>query len=103
GSWLSERLCQQFFVENRPGASSNIATGTVARAAPDGYTLLEIADSNAVNAALYGKLDFEFVRDITPVASIDRAPFVMVVNPSASYRTVGEFVTYARTNVGKIN
>jgi len=101
--WLSARLGQQFFVENRPGASSNVATAAVARAAPDGYTLLEISDSNAVNATLYDKLEFDFVRDITPVASIDRAAFVMVVNPSLPPKTVGEFIAYAKTNRGKIN
>jgi tripartite-type tricarboxylate transporter receptor subunit TctC len=103
GPWLSDRLGKQFFVENRPGASSNIATAAVARAPPDGYTLLEIADSNAIGATLYDKLDFDFARDITPVASIARAPFVMVVSPSSSSRTVGEFISYAKTNAGKIN
>jgi tripartite-type tricarboxylate transporter receptor subunit TctC len=101
--WLSERLGQQFVVENRPGASSNIATAAVARAAPDGYTLLEVGDSNAFNATLYNKLTFNFIRDITPVASIDRAPFVMVVNPSSSTKTVAEFIAYAKANAGKIN
>ena len=103
GPWLSQRLGQQFFVENRPGASSNLAAGTVVRAEPDGYTLLEISDANAINMTLYGKLDFDFARDITPVASIDRAPFVMVVNPSSSAKTVADFVAYARANAGKIN
>src|SRR5262249_45109049 len=79
-----------------------IATAAVARAAPDGYTLLEIGDSNAFSATLYDKLTFNFIRDITPVASIDRAPFVMVVNPSSSTKTVPEFIAYAKTNVGKI-
>jgi tripartite-type tricarboxylate transporter receptor subunit TctC len=101
--WLSERLGQQFVVENRPGAASNIATAAVARAAPDGYTLLEIGDSNAFGATLYDKLTFDFIRDITPVASIDRAPFVMVVNPSSPARTVAEFIAYAKANAGKIN
>jgi tripartite-type tricarboxylate transporter receptor subunit TctC len=103
GPWLSERLGQQFLVENRPGASSNIATAAVARAAPDGYTLLEVADPNSFNAALYDKLSFDFIRDITPVASIDRAPFVMVVNPASPARTVGEFIAYAKAKAGKIN
>ncbi len=103
GPWLSDRLGQNFFVENRPGASSNIAAVSVARAAPDGYTLLEISDANAVNATLYGNADLDFVRDIAPVATIDRAPFVMTVNPSASYKTVGEFIAYAKANAGKIN
>jgi tripartite-type tricarboxylate transporter receptor subunit TctC len=103
GAWLSDHLGQQFFVENRPGASSNLAATTVTRAAPDGYTLLEISDANAINVSLYDKLDFDFVRDIVPVATIDRAPFVMVVSPASSARTVGEFVAYAKTNKGKIN
>lgn len=103
GPWLSDRLGQQFLVENRPGASSNIATAAVARAAPDGYTLLQIGDSNAFSAALYDKLSFNFIRDITPVASIDRAPFAMVVNPSSPIKTVTEFIAYAKANAGKIN
>jgi len=103
GPWLSERLGQQFVVENRPGGSSNIATAAVARAAPDGYTLLEVGDPNAYNATLYDKLSFNFIRDIRPVASIDRAPFVMVVNPSSPAKTVAEFIAYAKANAGKIN
>jgi tripartite-type tricarboxylate transporter receptor subunit TctC len=103
GPWLSDRLGQQFLVENRPGASSNIATAAVARAAPDGYTLLQIGDSNAFSAALYDKLSFNFIRDITPVASIDRAPFAMVVNQSSPIKTVTEFIAYAKANAGKIN
>jgi tripartite-type tricarboxylate transporter receptor subunit TctC len=103
GPWLSERLGQQFVVENRPGASSNIATAAVARAAPDGYTLLEVGDPNAYNATLYDKLSFNFIRDIRPTASIDRAPLVMVVNPSSSAKTVAEFIAYAKANAGKIN
>jgi tripartite-type tricarboxylate transporter receptor subunit TctC len=101
--WLSNRLGEQFLVENRPGASSNIAASAVAHAAPDGYTLLEIADSNAHNVAIYDKLNFDFLRDIVPVASIDRAPFVMVVGPSSPAKTVGEFVASAKANPGKIN
>ena len=101
--WLSERLGQQFLVENRPGASSNIAAAAVAHATPDGHTLLEIADSNAHNVAIYANLNFDFLRDITPVASIDRAPFVMVVGPSSPARTVGEFIAYAKARPGKIN
>ena len=103
GPWLSDRLGQQFVVENRPGASSNIATAAVVRAAPDGYTLLEVADANAFNATLYDKLSFNFIRDIVPVASIDRAPFVMTVNPSSPANTVAEFIAYAKANTGKIN
>jgi tripartite-type tricarboxylate transporter receptor subunit TctC len=103
GPWLSNRLGQQFVVENRPGASSNIAAAAVAHAAPDGYTLLELADTNAHNVTLYDKLSFDFLRDITPVASIDRAPFVMVVNPSSPARTVAEFIAHAKAHPGKIN
>ena len=94
--WLSERLGQQFLVEKRPGASSNIATADVARAAPDGYTMLEVGDPNAYNQTLYDKLSFNFAHDITPVASIDRAPFVMVVKPSLPTKTVTEFIAYAK-------
>ena len=82
GQWLSERLGQQFVIENRPGAGSNIAAEAVVRAPPDGYTLLLIISTNAINATLYDKLNFDFIRDIAPVASIGRTPFVMVVNPS---------------------
>jgi tripartite-type tricarboxylate transporter receptor subunit TctC len=101
--WLSERLGQQFVVENRPGGSSNIATAAVARATADGYTLLQAGDANAFNATLYDKLSFDFIGDFIPVASIDRAPFVMVVNPSSPAQTVAEFIAYAKANVGKIN
>ena len=101
--WLSERLGQQFVVENRPGASGSIATSAVARAAPDGYTLLEVGSNDAYNATLYQKLNFNVLHDITPVASIDRAPFVMAVNPSSSARNVGEFIAYAKANANKIN
>ena len=101
GPWLSDRLGQQFMVENRPGASSNIATAAVVRAAPDGYTLLEVADANAFNATLYDKLSFNFIHDIVPVASIDRAPFVIAVNPSLPANTVAEFIAYAKAK--KIN
>ena len=101
--WLAERLGQQFLVENRPGASSNIAAAAVAHAAPDGYTLLELADTNAHNVTLYDKLNFDFLRDITPVASIDRAPFVMVVGPSSPATTVAEFIVHAKAHPGKIN
>jgi tripartite-type tricarboxylate transporter receptor subunit TctC len=103
GPWLSDRLGQQFLVENRPGASSNIAAAAVAHAVPDGYTLLELADTNAHNVTLYKNLNFDFLRDITPVASIDRAPFVMVVGPSSPAKTVGEFIAYAKARAGKIN
>jgi tripartite-type tricarboxylate transporter receptor subunit TctC len=102
-AWLSEKLGQQFVVENRPGASSNIATEFVARSAPDGYTLLQIGDGNAYNATLYDNLNFDFVRDIAPVASMINAPFVLVVNPSFPAKTVPEFIAYAKANPGKIN
>ena len=88
GQWLSERLGQQFVIENRPGASGNIATEAVVRAPPDGYTLLMIASSVAINATLYDNLNFNFIRDIAPVASLLRVPFVMVVNPSFPAKTV---------------
>ena len=102
-AWLSEKLGQQFVVENRPGASSNIATEFVARSVPDGYTLLQIGDGNAYNATLYDNLNFDFVRDIAPVASMITAPFVLVVNPSFPAKTVPEFIAYAKANPGKIN
>jgi tripartite-type tricarboxylate transporter receptor subunit TctC len=102
-AWLSEKLGQQFVVENRPGASSNIATEFVVRSAPDGYTLLQIGDGNAYNATLYDNLNFDFVRDIAPVASMITAPFVLVVNPSFPAKTVPEFIAYAKANPGKIN
>jgi tripartite-type tricarboxylate transporter receptor subunit TctC len=102
-AWLSEKLGQQFVVENRPGASSNIATEFVARAEPDGYTLLQIGDGNAYNATLYDNLNFDFVRDIAPVASLITAPFVLVVPPSLPAKTVPEFIAYAKANPGKIN
>jgi len=103
GQWLSERLGQPFVVENRPGASSNIATEAVARAAPDGYTLLLVNPSNAINATLYDKLNFNFISDIVPIAGIMRAPLVMEVNPSVPAKTVPEFIAYAKANPGKIN
>jgi tripartite-type tricarboxylate transporter receptor subunit TctC len=103
GLWLSERLGQPFVVENRPGAGTNIAAEAVVRAAPDGYTLLLAASPNAINASLYDKLSFDFIRDITPVAAISREPNVVVVNPSVPTRTVPEFIAYAKTNPGRIN
>ena len=101
--WLSERLGQPFVVENRPGAASNIATEAVVHAPADGYMLLLVASANASNATLYNNLSFNFVRDIEPVASIMRAPFVMQVNPSLPTRTFPEFIAYAKANPGKIN
>jgi tripartite-type tricarboxylate transporter receptor subunit TctC len=103
GQWLSERLDQQFVIENRPGFGSNIATEFVVRAPPDGYTLLMPVSTNAVNAALYQNLNFNFIRDIVPVARIANAPFVIVVPPSFPAKTLPEFITYAKANPGKIN
>ena len=103
GQWLSERLGQPFVIENRPGAGGNIGTEAVVRAPPDGYTLLLVAAVNAINATLYDKLNFNFIRDIAPVAGIIRKPLVMVVNPSVPAKTVPEFIAYAKANPGKIN
>jgi tripartite-type tricarboxylate transporter receptor subunit TctC len=103
GQWLSESLGQQFVVENRPGAGSNIATNDVVRASPDGYTLLLTATPAAINATLYEKLDFNFIRDIAPIAGIARVPEVLVVNPAVSAMTIPEFIAYAKANPGKIN
>jgi tripartite-type tricarboxylate transporter receptor subunit TctC len=103
GQWLSERLGQQFVIENRPGAAGNIGTNAVVRAAPDGYTLLLVAPTNAINATLYENLNFNFIRDIAPVASIIRSPNVMLVHPSIPAKTVPEFIAYAKANPGKIN
>jgi len=103
GQWLSERLGQQFVLENRAGAGSNIGAEEVVRAPPDGYTLLQISSSNAFNAALYENLRFNFIRDVTPVASIMRVPGAMVVNQSVSAKTVPGFIAYAKLNPGKIN
>jgi tripartite-type tricarboxylate transporter receptor subunit TctC len=102
GQWLSERLGQQFIIENRPGAGTNIATEAVVRAPPDGCTLLLVVPANAISATLYDNLNFNFIRDITPVASLLRVPFVMVVNPSFPAKTVPEFITYAKANPGKV-
>jgi tripartite-type tricarboxylate transporter receptor subunit TctC len=99
---LSERLGQQFIVENRPGASSNLATEQVVRARPDGYTLLLCSTSNAWNATLYDKLSFDFIRDIAPVASYARIPGVMEVNPALPVQSVPEFIAYAKANPGKV-
>jgi tripartite-type tricarboxylate transporter receptor subunit TctC len=103
GQWLSERLGQSFIVESRPGAGSNIGTEAVIRSPPDGYTILLVAPANAINATLYRKLNYNFIRDIEPVAGIIRFPNVMEVNPSVPAKTVPEFITYAKANPGKIN
>jgi tripartite-type tricarboxylate transporter receptor subunit TctC len=103
GQWLSERLGQQLIIENRPGAGSNIGTEAVVRAPADGYTLLMVSITAAVNATLYDNLNFNFIRDIAPLASIMRVPNVMEVNPSVTARTVPEFIAYAKANPGKIN
>ena len=103
GQWLSERLSQQFVVENRPGAGGNVATELVVRAPADGYTLLLVPAPAAINATLYDNLSFNFIRDIAPVAGILRVPEVMVVNPSVPANTVPEFIAYAKANPGKIN
>jgi tripartite-type tricarboxylate transporter receptor subunit TctC len=103
GQQLSDRLGQPFVIDNRPGASSNIATEAVVHAAPDGYTLLVVSLANVFNATLYDKLNFDFIRDIEPIASIDRQPFVLETHPSVPARTVPEFIAYAKANPGKIN
>jgi tripartite-type tricarboxylate transporter receptor subunit TctC len=103
GQLLSERLGQQFIIENRPGAGTNIATETVVRAPADGYSLLLVTAANAVNTTLYDNLNFNFVRDIAPVALIGGGPFVMVVNPSVPAKTLADFIVYAKANPGKIN
>jgi tripartite-type tricarboxylate transporter receptor subunit TctC len=101
--WLSERLGQPFIIENRPGAGGNIGTEAVVRAPPDGYTLLLVSPPHAINATLYDKLNFNFVRDIAPVAGIIRTLNVMVVNPSFQAKSVPEFIAYAKANPGKIS
>jgi tripartite-type tricarboxylate transporter receptor subunit TctC len=103
GQWLSERLGQQFIIENRPGASGNVATEAAVRAPPDGYTLLLISASGATNAALYNNLNFNLIRDIAPVAGIIVVPDVMVVHPSVPAKTLPEFIAYAKRDPGKIS
>jgi tripartite-type tricarboxylate transporter receptor subunit TctC len=103
GQWLGGRLGQSFITENRPGAGGNIGTEAVVTAAPDGYTLLLATVPNAVNASLYEKLDFNFIRDIAPVAGIIRVPMVILLNPLVPARTVPEFIAYAKANPGKVN
>jgi tripartite-type tricarboxylate transporter receptor subunit TctC len=103
GQWLQERLDQPFVIENRPGAGSNIATEVVVNASADGYTILLANFANAANASLYGKLKFDFIRDIAPVAGIARVPNIMLVNPSVPAKTLHEFIAYAKANPGKVN
>jgi tripartite-type tricarboxylate transporter receptor subunit TctC len=103
GQWLSERLGQAFVIENRPGAAGNIGTEAVVRAPPDGYTLLWATSPNAINATFYDKLNYNFIRDIAPVAATIRVPNVMVVNPTLPAKSVPEFISYAKANPGKLN
>src|SRR5262249_46545463 len=103
GQWLSERLGQQFVIDNRPGGGGNIGTEAVVRAPADGYTLLLVGGFNAINATLYDKLNFNFIRDIAPVGSVIRFPYGMVVNPSVPAKSVPEFIAYAKANPGKVN
>jgi tripartite-type tricarboxylate transporter receptor subunit TctC len=103
GQWLSERLGQPFIIENRPGGGNNIGTEAVVRAPADGYTLLLAGTPNTVNVTLYEKLNFNFIRDIAPVAGVIRGSFVMVVNPSVPAKSVPEFIAYAKANPHKLN
>jgi len=103
GDWLSKRLGQPFVIENRVGAGSNLATEAVVHAPPDGYTLLLVGSPNAINATLYDRLNFDFIRDIAPVASLMRGPLVMVVHPSVPATTLPEFIAYAKANPGKLS
>jgi tripartite-type tricarboxylate transporter receptor subunit TctC len=103
GQWLTERLGQPFVIENRPGAGTNLAAEAVINAPPDGYTLFLTNTANAVNASLYEKLSFDFMRDMAPVIGISRAPVIMTVNPSLPVKTVPEFIAYAKANPGKVN
>jgi len=103
GDWLSQRLGQQFLVDNKPGVSGNIGTESVVRAAPDGYTLLQVVTPNAINAVLYSNLGFDFLKDIAPVVYVARLAYVVVVNPSVPAKTLAEFIAYAKANPGKLN
>ena len=103
GQWLSERLATPFVIENRPGAASNLGTEVVVNAPPDGYTLLNLSSANATNATMYDKLNFNFIRDIAPVASFVRFPYVLEVNPSVPVKTVPELIAYAKASPGKLS
>ena len=103
GRWLSERLGQEVIIENRPGASTNIAAQAAVESPPDGYTLLWIGTTNAINATLYTNLSFDFVKDITPVAGLVVYPLVLEVHPSLPVRSLGEFIGFAKANPGRIN
>jgi len=103
GQWLSEKLGQSFIIENRPGGGTNIATEAVLRAAPDGYTLLLVAPANAINATLYEKLNFDFVKEVEPIAALIRFPNVVVVHPSLPVKSIPELIAYAKANPGKLN
>ena len=103
GQWLSEKLGQSFIIENRPGGGTNIATEAVLRAAPDGYTLLLVAPANAINATLYDKLNFDFLKEIEPVAALIRFPNVVAVHPSLPVKSIPELIAYAKENPGKLN
>jgi tripartite-type tricarboxylate transporter receptor subunit TctC len=103
GQWLASRLGQSFIIENRPGGGGNIGAEAVVRSSADGYTLLMVGPPNVINATLYDRLNYNFIRDIAPIASISREPSVMVVNPSVAAKTVPEFIAYAKANVGKVN
>src|SRR5882762_8849561 len=103
GQWLSERLGQSFIIENRPGGGTNIATEQALRATPDGYTLLLVAPANAINATLYDKLPFDFMKEMEPIAGIIRFPNVVVVHPSLPIKSIPELIAYAKANPGKLN
>src|SRR6201994_2350112 len=103
GQWLSDRLGQQFIIENRAGASGNIGTEAVAKAPADGYTLLQVVTPNVINAVLYANLNFDFMRDIAPVICSARLAYVVVVNPQVPVKTIPEFIAFAKANPGKIN
>ncbi|HEY0849103.1 MAG TPA: tripartite tricarboxylate transporter substrate binding protein, partial [Bradyrhizobium sp.] len=103
GQWLSEKLGQSFVIENRPGGGTNIATEAALRSPPDGYTLLLVAPANAINATLYDKLNFNFIKEVEPIAGLIRFPNVVVVNPSVPVKTIPELIAYAKANPGKLN